>query len=67
VLHVSGGGQNLYPLRKLLETLQGHDVKVELIVKDEKGTLEGKRGEIERLLNDYSVPFKWHEGGENDS
>lgn len=61
VLHVTGGGQNLYPLRKLLELLQGQGVTVELIVKDEKRTLEGKRGEIERLLQDYAVAFEWHE------
>ena len=65
VLHVTGGGQNLYPLRKLLETLQGQNLTVQLIVKDKKGTLGQKRGEIERLLNDYAVPFEWHE--ENDS
>ncbi len=61
VLQVTAAGQNLYPLRKLLELLQGHDVTVEMIVKDERGTLGRKRTDVEQLLHDYSVPFEWRQ------
>jgi hypothetical protein len=65
-LRVTGGGENLYPLRKLLEEVQGADVSVTLTLEDPLGVLTPRRSELERLLNDYSVPYEWMEGESTD-
>ncbi len=55
-------GNNLYPLRNLLEEIQGKDVGVTVEVVDTKGVLRGKRHELDALLRDYGIEPQWHEG-----
>jgi hypothetical protein len=61
-LTVTATGANLYPLRKLLEYVQGGDkIAIHLILEDKSGTLAGKRQDLEQLLKDYAVPYEWSE------
>jgi len=61
-LTVTATGVNLYPLRKLLEQVQGGEkITIRLILEDKSGILAGKRQELERLLKDYAVPYEWSE------
>jgi len=59
ILEATSSGRNLYPLGQVLQKLQGKDVEVTLIVRDEKGELAEKRSELEQLLNDYSIPHEF--------
>jgi hypothetical protein len=62
VLEVTAGGQNLYPLRKLLEQIQGTQVSLHLKIEDRTGDLDRRRREVEQLLNDYGVTYEWGTG-----
>lgn len=64
VLKVTGGGKNLYPLRKVLDEVQGQDVTVTLTIEDRTGELARRRDELEKLLKDYGILYEWKEGGE---
>ncbi len=64
VLKVTGSGKNLYPIRKVLEQLQGQNVAVQLTIEDRGGELTRKHEELERLLNEYAVSHEWVEGHE---
>jgi hypothetical protein len=61
-LTVTASGVNLYPLRKVLEQVQGGDkITIRLILEDKSGILTRKRQELEQLLKDYAVPYEWSE------
>lgn len=52
-------GRNLYPLRKLLEKIEGQDVTVTVVIEDRTGALARQRGDLEGLLQDYYVSYTW--------
>ncbi|MCD6507091.1 ATP-binding protein [Candidatus Poribacteria bacterium] len=53
--------KNIYPVRKVLELLQGTDVSITVQIHDRKGEVAKKRDELEGILRDYSVPHQWEE------
>jgi len=67
LLRVTGSGRHSYPLRKILDEIQGQDVVVKLTLEDHTGILERKRDVFEGLLNDYGMSYEWGEGGEKSS
>lgn len=54
--------KNLYPLRKILDSLQGTDAQITVKIKDAAGNLSKKRDELEEILKDYGVTHTWSEG-----
>ncbi|MGQ9733302.1 MAG: hypothetical protein ACUVX8_18755, partial [Candidatus Zipacnadales bacterium] len=60
-LEIEIPAKSSYPLRKVLESLQGTNAQITVKIKDSDGSLAGKRGELEKLLNDYSVSHTWSE------
>lgn len=58
VLRCTTNLRNLYPLRELLNQLQGLEGKFTLEIEVSGGLPEEKRCEIERLLRDYSINFE---------
>jgi hypothetical protein len=61
VVRVSGSVKNMYPLRKMLETIQGLDVSIEITLKDPTGALSSRRKELEGIFEDYMLPYNWDE------
>ncbi|MGQ9879691.1 MAG: ATP-binding protein [Armatimonadota bacterium] len=64
VLRLHASCVNLYPLRQLLEKLQGHDVKVVMELHDSGGELAKRQDAITKLLRDYSITHEWGEEDE---
>jgi len=66
-LTVETSAVNLYPLRKLLEMIQNTKAGIVLEIREGSGALARKKADITKLLQDYSIPFKWEESGASSS